>query len=275
MPVMLTIAGSDSGGGAGIQADLKTCEALGAFGTTALVALTAQNTQGVHGVHAVPVDFIQGQISAVVDDFDVSCLKTGMLPTKDIIAAVASSIRSLSSPIALVLDPVMVTASGDPLIDDDAVSTLRDELFPLATITTPNVREAARLVGRSVSGIDEMVAAAKEILAMGPKAVIVKGGRDGDGEMIDVLLMASDVDTPIQLKGRYVETRNTHGTGCTLAAAIAAELAKQARDSLDVPAAVRAARTYVQAVLEVSAELSMGKGSHGPLIHQQHKFWVK
>lgn len=295
-PVVLTIAGSDSGGGAGIQADIKTCEALGVFSCTAIVALTAQNTKGVHGVHAVPVDFIEAQVRAVVDDFHVSCVKTGMLPTKEIIESVAEYMKKYPGVCPpYVLDPVMVAASGDPLIAEDAISTLKSQLFPLATIVTPNVHEASLLVGKPVTTVPEMKAAAHEILQLGPQAVIIKGGRraaetgdkndDGIGEdsVVDIVLSAIDPTNYLQLVNRRVPTRNTHGTGCTLAASVAAELAKKqwaqkmggqgGEAELDIRSSVRSARGYVQSVLEGSASLVLGCGLHGPLNHQQVLAW--
>lgn len=294
-PVVLTIAGSDSGGGAGIQADLKTCEALGVFGTTAIVALTAQNTKGVHGVHPVPIDFIKSQISAIADDFEVSCIKTGMLPTKEIISTVVECLQGWPERPPLVLDPVMMAASGDPLIDRAAIETLRTSLLPLAAVVTPNMKEAALLVGKPVSTLSDMEAAAAAILKMGPAAVLVKGcrvpvgagaGIDADGgdlersdeHIVDVFLSKADPNRPVRLQGRRVCTRNTHGTGCTLAAALAAEIAKQrfgegAASDVDMTQAARRARAYLQSVLETSASLSLGAGAHGPLNHQRHVLW--
>lgn len=285
-PVVMTIAGSDSGGGAGIQADLKTCEALGVFGTTAIVALTAQNTKGVHDVHPVPIDFIKSQISAIADDFEVSCIKTGMLPTKEIISTVVECLQGWPERPPLVVDPVMMAASGDPLIDKAAIETLRTSLLPLAAVVTPNMKEAALLLGKPVSTLSDMEAAAAAILKMGPAAVLVKGcrvpviaGAGTDEEhIVDVFLSKADPNQPVHVQGRSVCTRNTHGTGCTLAAALAAEIAKQrfgegAAADLDTTQAARRARAYLQSVLETSASLSLGSGAHGPLNHQRHETW--
>jgi hydroxymethylpyrimidine/phosphomethylpyrimidine kinase len=173
IPIVLSIAGSDSGGGAGIQADLKACEANGAFGTTAIAALTAQNTIGVQGVHAIPAEFVTQQIDSVVSDIGCSAAKTGMLPTQDIIRAVAAALKAHAISL-VVVDPVMVASSGDPLIAPDAVAAFKTELFPLASIITPNLPEASHLLGRPVTTLDEMEAAAKELLAMGPRSVLLK-----------------------------------------------------------------------------------------------------
>jgi len=296
-PVVLTVAGSDSGGGAGIQADIKTCEALGVFACTAIVALTAQNTKGVHGVHPVPVDFIEAQVRAVVDDFDVSCVKTGMLPTQEIIDSVAKYLQNYPGGCPpYVLDPVMVAASKDPLINENAISNLKTKLFPLATIVTPNVHEASLLVGRQISTLSEMKGAAQEILKLGPKAVLVKGGRlaaetgdkNNDGAaagedcVVDIFVSAGEPSKCIQLVHRKVQTSNNHGTGCTLAASIAAELAKkQWRQKspdhhvakVDISSAVRSALGYVQSVLEASTNLVLSHGGHGPLNHQRSSAW--
>jgi hydroxymethylpyrimidine/phosphomethylpyrimidine kinase len=229
VPVVLTIAGSDSGGGAGIQADLKACEANGAFGTTAIAALTAQNTCGVQGVFPVDAQFLEQQINSVLDDIGCTVAKTGMLPTTEIITTVAKCLKGHKIG-HLVIDPVMVASSGDPLIADDAVASFISELFPLASIITPNLPEASKLLGRSVSTVDEMEAAAVELLQMGPRAVLLKGGHlEGSDEITDVFATRGEGgDTLLsRLPTERVLTSNVHGTGCTLASAIAATLAKQ------------------------------------------------
>lgn len=220
-PVVLSIAGSDSGGGAGIQADLKTFHAFGTFGTTAVTAITAQNTLGVQGVHPIPVPMVQLQIEAVVNDLAPAAVKTGMLATAELVSAVADSIRQHAMP-NFVLDPVMVATSGDRLLDADAEGTLARELLPLALIITPNLDEAALLTGRSVATVADMRGAATELVAAGAGAALVKGGHLAGAETVDVLW---DGERFHEWHHPRVHTRSTHGTGCTLSAAIAAGLA--------------------------------------------------
>ncbi len=255
----LTIAGSDSGGGAGIQADLKTFAARGVFGMSAITALTAQNSLGVQGVFEVPPEFVALQIESVVGDFGVDAVKTGMIPTASIIEAVAAEIRKHRlSP--LVVDPVMAAKSGDSLLRDDAREALVSMLLPLATVVTPNLPEAERLCGFAIGGIEGMREAARRIRAMGPRNVVVKGGHLRDPlESVDLLY---DGERFVELSARRVETRNDHGTGCTFASAIAAELAR----GLAVADAVRAAKDYVTLVIERSAKMALGHG-HGPMSH--------
>lgn len=277
-PVVLSIAGSDSGGGAGIQADLKTCEALGAFGTTAIVALTAQNTKGVQAAEAMSTELVTQQIDSVLGDMGAHAIKTGMLPTTEIIDAVATALDKHGASIR-VIDPVFVAASGDVLVGPEALAALKSRLVPTATVLTPNMPEAGTLLGRAAPAtVDEMRVAAGDLLDLGAQSVLLKGGRLAAGEMIDVY---ADRDAKggvrlVELKYDRVETTNTHGAGCTLAAAVAAELAKQRHAStgdLDVLAAVRAARAYLGSVFGVSAKLRIGEGGRGPLNHA-HAAWA-
>ena len=253
----LTIAGSDSGGGAGIQADLKTFAALDVYGMSALTAITAQNTCGVTAVQAIDVDVVEAQIRAVASDIGVDAAKTGMLFSAPIIDRVAHVIRELALP-NVVVDPVMVATSGDRLLQPDAEESLRTALLPLATIVTPNLDETAVLVGHGVQGLDAMQAAAEAIVGMGVNAVLIKGGHATE-KATDVFY---DGATMERLAGEVVETKNTHGTGCTLSSAIAAYLAR----GLPLLDAVRQAKHYLTGALKQS--LSIGQGS-GPVGH----FW--
>jgi hydroxymethylpyrimidine/phosphomethylpyrimidine kinase len=254
---VLTIAGSDSGGGAGIQADLKTFAALNVYGMSALTAITAQNTCGVTAVQAIDPDVVEAQIRAVALDIGVDAAKTGMLFSAPIIDCVAHVIRDLTLP-NVVVDPVMVATSGDRLLQPDAEASLRTALLPLAAIVTPNLDETAVLVGHAVKGLDAMQAAAEAIVGTGVKAVLVKGGHATE-KATDVFY---DGTTMELLVGEVVETRNTHGTGCTLSSAIAAYLAR----GLPLLDAVREAKSYLTGALKQS--LSIGRGN-GPVGH----FW--
>lgn len=263
-PIALTIAGSDSGGGAGIQADLKTFAALGVYGCSAIASLTAQNTKGVQGVLPIPPAFVQAQIQSVLSDINVGAIKTGMLATADIIDAVADSLKYYAH-IPLVLDPVMVATSGDRLLAEDAIKTLIEKLIPRATILTPNLLEAAALLNKPVAkSIDEMKEQAKLLLTMGTQSVLLKGGH-GEGEQATDLLLTSD---GFELfSAARIATKNTHGTGCTLASAIAAGLAKK----LSLRDAVEQAKHYLHNALLHSNELTIGQGS-GP-VHHFYKFY--
>lgn len=221
LPVALTIAGSDSGGGAGIQADLKTFHAFGVFGTTAVTAVTVQNTVGVSGVHAVPPEIVEAQIRAVVEDLRPSACKSGMLADSVIIRAVARSLSEVSIP-AYVLDPVMVATSGDSLLEKSAVQALRSDLLPLATIVTPNLFEAEILSGIQLENEDDMRRAGERILDSGPDAVLIKGGHLSGDEVVDILITPSGERS---WRSAKLPVGNAHGTGCTLSAAIAAGLA--------------------------------------------------
>jgi hydroxymethylpyrimidine/phosphomethylpyrimidine kinase len=263
IPIALTIAGSDSSGGAGIQADLKTFAACGVYGASVITALTAQNTRGVSAVHLVPADFVTAQIDAVFGDLDVKAVKTGMLARSDIIEAVAAGLRRWAAP-HLVVDPVMIATSGDELLAPDAVATLRTALLPLARVITPNLPEAARLLGEAVA-LDRpaIERQGRALLALGCGAVLIKGGHGGGAESIDYLF---EGDAVVALSAPRSSTPNTHGTGCTLASAIAAGLAQ----GLDLTAAVRRAKDYVTAAIAASDRLAVGHG-HGP-VHHFHAF---
>ena len=251
----LTIAGSDSGGGAGIQADLKTFSALGVFGMSALTAITAQNTRAVTAVFELPSDIVAAQIDAVVTDIGADAVKTGMIANSELIRVVAEKVRQHGLR-TFVVDPVMIAKSGDRLLREEAVRALREELIPLATVVTPNLPEAEVLVGRSVATLDQMRAAAADIVRLGARSVVVKGGHL-DGDPIDVFY---DGQRYLELSARRVETTSTHGTGCTFASAIAAGLAKGA-PPLD---AIRRAKEFVTRAIETS--FAIGRG-HGPTNH--------
>ncbi len=270
--VALTIAGSDPSGGAGIQADLKTFSALGAYGTAVLTALTAQNTHGVTGVHPVPAGFVGQQLDTLLDDVTVHATKTGMLGSAAVVHAVVAVLSH--RPVGLlVVDPVMVATSGDPLIDDDAVDAVRRTLLPITDLLTPNVPEAARLLhvepATTVAGLRDQATA---LLALGPRAVLVKGGHLAHalGESIDVLALRSgNGSTALHTSRRpLVYTRHTHGTGCTLSAALAAgaTVAGTTGEPPDWPELVQAARDFLQAALLGSDALGVGSGN-GPVHH--------
>jgi hydroxymethylpyrimidine/phosphomethylpyrimidine kinase len=256
IPIGLTIAGSDSGGGAGIQADLKTFHAFGVFGTSAITAITAQNTLGVTAIHAIPLDVVRAQIDAVVDDLPPGGVKSGMLATAKLVGAVAGAIRDhgLSN---YVMDPVMVATSGDRLLDSDAEQALVRELLPLASLVTPNLHEAGILTGTTISSLDGMRAAAKVLVQMGAGAALVKGGHLPDGEAID--LFWDGVQERVWRRTR-METRHTHGTGCTLSAAVAAGLAQ----GQALPQAVDMAVDFVARAIGAAPGLGQG---HGPVNH--------
>jgi hydroxymethylpyrimidine/phosphomethylpyrimidine kinase len=258
-PRVLSIAGSDSGGGAGIQADLKTFSALGCFGMTAITALTAQNTQGVRAIHGVPAQMLCDQIDAVVEDIGVHAVKIGMLHSPEIVETVAAAIDRHALP-HVVLDPVMVATSGAVLIDSPAIAVLVRELFKRAVLITPNLDEAALLVGRSLATEADMQAAASELLDKGAHAVLLKGGHL-QGEVVSDLLLTAAGQVH-WMRAPRIATPNTHGTGCTLSSAIAAHLAL----GLSLVDAVEAARLYVRAALQGGAAVRTGHGG-GPLNH--------
>jgi hydroxymethylpyrimidine/phosphomethylpyrimidine kinase len=258
IPRALTIAGSDSGGGAGIQADLKTFAALDVYGMSVITALTAQNTVGVHGVHVVPADFVRAQLDAVVGDLGVDAAKTGMLATPEVIKAVAEGVRAHGIR-TLVVDPVCASKHGDPLLADDALDALRDEILPLAEVATPNLGEIRLLTGVDVRSVADLPAAAEALLGLGPRWALVKGGHlPGGADAVDLL---SDGTTVVEVRAERLPTRDTHGTGCTLAAAITAWRAR----GLDVPEAVRRAKDYVTGAIRHGLRLGAGIGpvDHG------------
>lgn len=256
---VLSIAGSDSGGGAGIQADLKTFSALGCYGMTAITAITAQNTQGVRAIHGVPPDILRAQIEAVVEDIGVDAVKIGMLHSPEVVQVVAQAIRQFGLR-KVVLDPVMVATSGDRLIAQETVQVLVKELFPLATVITPNLDEAELLLGHKIEGIEALEPAARELLALGAKAVLLKGGHLQGNEVVDVLLQPGQA--ALRMTSPRIASRNVHGTGCTLSSAIAAHLAL----GLDLPQAVTQARAYILMAIAAGANVRTGHG-HGPLNH--------
>jgi hydroxymethylpyrimidine/phosphomethylpyrimidine kinase len=259
VPCALTIAGSDSSGGAGIQADLRTFAALRVFGTSAITAVTSQNTLGVRGVVALDPAFVASQIDAVLDDIPVGAIKTGMLANAGIVEAVVREL--LKSNVPVVVDPVMVAKSGAPLLDDDAVTAVRTRLVPRATLVTPNLPEAERLVGFAVRNVDEQEQAARALVDMGARAALVKGGH-GAGDPVDVLF---DGGTLEKLTSTRVDTPHTHGTGCTYSAAIAALLARGRK----LEEAVVEAHAYVRdAIVQAPG---VGRG-HGPL-HHMHPWY--
>ncbi|HVE76518.1 MAG TPA: bifunctional hydroxymethylpyrimidine kinase/phosphomethylpyrimidine kinase [Actinomycetota bacterium] len=255
LPVALTIAGSDSGGGAGIQADLKTFLAMGVHGTSAIVSLTAQNTTGVSAVHDVPTDFIQEQIKQVVTDMKVVAAKTGMLSNADIVGAVAESIKDLQIP-NLVVDPVFISKNQDRLLSEKALTDLIEKLLPLAEIVTPNLYEAGALLDTETSTLPHMREAAKRILELGPRAVLIKGGHL-EGNAVDVFYDGTDL---VEIDGPMIDSPHTHGTGCTLSAGIAAELAKGS----PLLESVRTAKDFVSGAIRNG--LSIGRG-YGPTNH--------
>lgn len=256
---VLTIAGSDSGGGAGIQADLKTFAALGCYGMTAITALTAQNTVGVQGIHAVPPAFLQSQLQSVIEDIGVDAVKIGMLHEPGVVEVVAWAIQHYQLQ-RVVLDPVMVATSGDRLIADATVRVLVDQLFPLATVITPNLDEASLLLGRQIAAVSDLSGAAQALLSQGARAVLLKGGHLPGDQVVDVLARPGHVD--MVLSSARMASRNTHGTGCTLSSAIAAHLAL----GEPLERAVRAAREYILGAIQAGAGVQVGHG-HGPLNH--------
>lgn len=259
---VLTIAGSDSGGGAGIQADLKTFAALGCYGMSAITALTAQNTVGVRAIHGVPAAFLKEQIAAVIEDIGVDAVKIGMLHAPEIVEVVAWAIDHYQLQ-QVVLDPVMVATSGDALIRHETIASLVSELFPRATLVTPNLDEAALLLGRPVREVADLDAACADLLGLGAKGVLLKGGHLGGDELTDLLARADQPsDQWLRLSGPRIATRNSHGTGCTLSSAIAAHLAL----GLELAEAVQAAHSYIRGAIAAGAQVQTGQG-HGPLNH--------
>lgn len=296
-PIALTIAGSDPSGGAGIQADLKSFAALGAYGCACTTSLTSQNTRGVRGVHEIPADVVISQIESVVDDLPVDATKIGMLGTGDVVRSLARTLgRRRADFGTVVLDPVMVATSGDPLLGEDADAALREDLLPLADLITPNLSEGARLLGRPqevARTLDEMRAQARELLGLGSRAVLLKGGHLTDGQAVDVLVIAPEwtpgagvgadvVDRApvVELGAPRVESRNTHGTGCTLSSAIAAFAARHATSRgaaspETIPddalvAATRDGKNFLTRALVDGAEWEISREpdqGHGPVNH--------
>lgn len=258
MRTALTIAGSDSGGGAGIQADLKTFAAHGVYGTSAITAVTAQNTLGVTAWQALPADLVTAQIEAIAADIGADAVKTGMLANAAIVEAVAAAIESLELPL-VVVDPVMIAKGGDRLLEEEAVAMMRAELLPRAHIVTPNIPEAEVLAGMAVRSLDDAREAGRRILALGPRVVLIKGGHLEGSESIDV---ACSAEGAFEIRGERIVSRSTHGTGCTLSSAIAANLAKGLGDR----EAIERAREYLEGAIRHAPGIGRG---HGPLNH----FW--
>ena len=262
--VALTIAGSDSSGGAGVQADLKTFAALGVYGASVITAVTAQNTKGVTAVHPIPADFVTAQLEAVFSDLDIGAVKIGMLADAAIIQAIAVALKRVA-PKAVVLDPVMMATSGDRLLSSDAIDALKTKLIPLAKIVTPNLPEAASLLNEEIaSSAAAIEAQGRRLLALGSSAVLMKGGHGKGPESTDILITANSVKA---LSAPRIVTENTHGTGCSLSSAIAAGLAK----GEDLTTAVRNAKAFVSAAIAAADRFSIGHG-HGP-IHHFHRFY--
>ncbi len=254
---VLVVAGSDSGGGAGIQADIKTVTALGGYAATAVTALTVQDTIAVHRVHAVPVDFVADQMRVVLKDIGADCIKTGMLHSASVIEEVARVLEREGKGLPVVVDPVLVAKSGDALLEAAALRALAERLLPLARLVTPNIPEAEALTGRSIETVDDMARAAHAIRALGPAAVLVKGGHRHSDMVVDLLL---EHGGETRFEGPRIASRHTHGTGCTLASAIATGLAQ----GMAAAAAVQRARDYLRAAIECAP--GYGRG-HGPLDH--------
>jgi hydroxymethylpyrimidine/phosphomethylpyrimidine kinase len=264
MPIALTIAGSDSSGGAGIQADLKTFAAFGVYGASVITALTAQNTRGVSGIHLVPADFVTAQMDAVFSDLDVKAVKIGMVAQLATVDAIVAALKRWP-PRHIVLDPVMVATSGDRLLAADAVEALRTRLIPRASLITPNLPEAAALLGEPVAESGAAVESqGKRLLAMGCPAVLIKGGHGQGAESTDYLVSGSGI---VALAAPRIATGNTHGTGCSLSSAIAAGLAR----GEDMETAVRNAKVWISAAIAAADRLGVGRGN-GP-IHHFHRFY--
>jgi hydroxymethylpyrimidine/phosphomethylpyrimidine kinase len=263
-PIAVTLAGSDSGGGAGIQADLKTFSALGVYGASVITALTAQNTKGVTAIHDVPAEFVAAQMDAVFSDLDVSAVKIGMVSQRGVIETVAAGLARWRQS-QVVLDPVMIATSGDKLLAPDAVEVLKRVLMPRALVVTPNLPEAAALLDAPIADTETaMRAQGERLLALGARAVLIKGGHGGGLESVDLLIEPTAFT---RLAADRIATANTHGTGCTLSSAIAAGLAK----GLSLAEAVRAAKTYVTDALAAANRIKIGSG-HGP-VHHFHAWW--
>lgn len=263
IPIALTIAGSDSSGGAGIQADLKTFAACGVYGASVITALTAQNTQGVTGIHDVPADFITAQIDAVFSDLNVKAVKIGMVARHEAIDVIAAGLDRWS-PKHVVLDPVVVATSGDRLLSSDAIDALRAKLFPRVGLITPNLPEAAALLNEAMAESEaDIERQGRRLLAMGCPAVLIKGGHGTGPESTDYLI---DKHSVVRLAAPRIATSNTHGTGCSLSSAVAADLAR----GYGLEAAVRNAKAYISAAIAAADRLDVGRG-HGP-IHHFHVF---
>ncbi len=262
---VLSIAGSDSGGGAGIQADLKTFSAIGCYGMSVITALTAQNTRGVNGIHAVPPAFAVQQIDAVLSDIGADAIKIGMLYSAELIEAVAAALKKHGAQ-KIVLDPVMVAQSGDKLLQDDAVEAIKAYLMPLAEAVTPNLPEAEVLTGQTLQNRQDVENAASELTAHGSRSILIKGGHGDDNQSSDLLYLAGE-NRAVWLTAERIQTRNNHGTGCTLSSAIAAYLSC----GHDIEKAVQKAKAYMNQAIAAGAAYKIGHG-HGP-VHHFFRWW--
>ncbi len=261
----LTIAGSDSGGGAGIQADLKTFSALGCYGTSAITALTAQNTKGVNGIYGIDPAFIEKQIDAVLEDIGADAIKIGMLHSPEVIQTVTESLKKFDWG-TMILDPVMVAKSGDRLLQEDAIESLKEQLLPQATLITPNLPEAEVLIGKEIKDFEAMKRHISELTKLGPEAVLLKGGHLAGDASPDLLYVKAS-GKMIEMAGEKIDTPNTHGTGCTLSSAIASFCAR----GFTLEEACRKAKRYMNEALKVGAQLKIGEGK-GP-VHHFHQWW--
>ena len=262
---VLTIAGSDSGGGAGIQADLKTTSAMGCYGMSVITALTAQNTKGVTGIHPIPPSFVEKQMEAVLSDIGVDAVKIGMLYSAELIQTVAQVLKKYKID-KIVLDPVMVAQSGDKLLQDDAIEAIKLHLMPLSSVVTPNLPEAEVLLDGKLHSSDDIKKGAKDLSVYGSQSVLIKGGHSKEDSSADFLYLAKE-DKFVVLKGKRIKTKNNHGTGCTLSSAIASCMAK----GCEIEAAVEKAKTYINEAIGAGSRYKIGHG-HGP-VHHFFKFW--
>ena len=262
---VLTIAGSDSGGGAGIQADLKTFSSIGCYGMSVITALTAQNTQGVNAIHAVPPAFAVEQIEAVLSDIGADAIKIGMLYSAELIEAVAQALKKQGAQ-KIVLDPVMVAQSGDKLLQDDAIEAIKENLMPLADVVTPNIPEASVLTGRSLNRREDIESAAETLAKYGSRSILIKGGHGDERKSTDLLFLAGE-NRFVSLEADRIETRNNHGTGCTLSSAIASYMAK----GNDVEKSVQMAKEFMNHAIAAGAAYRIGHG-HGP-VHHFFQWW--
>ena len=262
---VLTIAGSDSGGGAGIQADLKTFSAIGCYGMSVITALTAQNTRGVNGIHAVPPAFAVEQIDAVLSDIGTDAIKIGMLYSAELIEVVAKALKKHGAS-KIVLDPVMVAQSGDKLLQDDAIEAIKEHLMPLADVVTPNIPEASVLCGRPLRQWSDIESAAKTLAQHGSRSILIKGGHGEEDNSIDLLFLTRE-NRFVRLTADRIKTNNNHGTGCTLSSAIASYMAK----GMDIEEAVQKAKTFMNRAIAAGAQYQIGQG-HGP-VHHFFQWW--
>ena len=262
---VLTIAGSDSSGGAGIQADLKTFSAMGCFGMSVITALTAQNTKGVTGIHAVPPTFAEKQMEAVFSDIGVDAVKIGMLYSAELIQTVAKVLKRYKID-KIVLDPVMVAQSGDKLLEDNAIEAVKIHLMPISSVVTPNLPEASVLLDCKLHGFEDIKKGAKDLSVYGSQSVLIKGGHLKDNDSTDFLYLAKE-DRFVVLKGKRIKTKNNHGTGCTLSSAIASCMAK----GCEIEEAVEKAKTFINEAISAGSKYKIGHG-HGP-VHHFFKFW--